>query len=290
MAKESKKRDAGVEFLKGIVELIPEEKRKAVEESLSQEKVLDVIGDGVLRQSDYSRSMDALKEDQKKAEYEKGRYEELYEKNVAWIEVNKSAIDKYQADLKDRNETIAKLKKRSRAVDDDLDLDDVDGDPTPTPPAIDMSNFVTKEDHDKALAGLERDALNIIPLVNQLTMRHFKTYGDILDSAELFKHAAKTGLALDRAYDDMTKDTAKKQQDDEITKRIEAAKQEGIAEGLKQGREGGGLPYIVANNEPRTMDGLEAEDKSQFGVKAAIDEYYKSQTPPAGGEKPPSDS
>ncbi|MHC4735640.1 MAG: hypothetical protein ACYTDW_14470 [Planctomycetota bacterium] len=287
MAKDGKKRDAGVEFLKGIIELVPEEKRKAVEESLMQDKVLDVIGDGALRQSDYSRSMDALKEDQKKAEYEKARYEELYGKNVAWIETNKSAIDKFQADLRDRDETIARLKKRSR-TDDDLDLDD--DDLKPTPPAIDTSNFVTREDHDKALAGLERDALNIIPLVNQLTMRHYKTYGDILDSGELFKHAAKTGLALDRAYEDMTKDTAKKQQDDEITQRIEAAKKEGIAEGLKQGREGGGLPYIVANNEPRTMDGLTAEDKGQFGVKAAVDEYYKSQQPPPAGEKPPSES
>jgi hypothetical protein len=285
MSKDDKKKDAGVAFVKGILELIPEEKRKAVEESLTQDKVLAVIGDGALRQSDYSRAMDELKETRKQTDYEKTRYEELYGKNVSWLEGQKSGIDKLQADLKERDLTIAKLKKRSRSDDDDLDLDD-DDDLT-KPPAIDTSNFITKEEHEKAISGLERDALNIIPVVNKLTMKHFKDYGEILDSTELFKHATQTGLALDRAYDDMTKDVAKKQQDDEITERIEAARKEGLAEGLKQSREGGELPYLVTNNEPRTMDGLAAEDKSKFGVKAALDEYYQSQTP---GGNPPSES
>jgi hypothetical protein len=272
MTKGSKKREAGVEFLKGILDKIPEEKRQAIEEALKADEIVDHIGDGALRQSDYSRAMDETREQQKVAEAEKAKYTELYDNNVQWLTDQKAGIVDMQSRLKDRDDELARLRKAGD-----------DGDFGEDTPPIDVSKFVSKAEFDaavdKRVAGLERDAMTIIPLLNQISLRHFKTYGEVLDGQELFKHAQTVGLPLAQAYEDMTKDLAAKQQTDEIEAKLEAARKEGFNEAMAKAREGGGLPYPVTNNEPTTMDGLGKE--GEFGVEAALDEYYASQKPPS---------
>src|SRR5512147_184442 len=84
--------ESGQDFLKGILAKLPEGLRnKPLEEIVAAaeaKEALTTVGDSVLARSDYSKHMDAIRE-------EKAKLTEDYEKLTAWYEEKKQVLDEY---------------------------------------------------------------------------------------------------------------------------------------------------------------------------------------------------
>lgn len=265
------KKERGQAYLKDLLSRVPEEKRASVVETLeANEEVLTFLGEGVLRQSDYSRAMDAAREEKEKAS-------KLYEDNINWRAEQKAAADQLIRD----NATLSANLKKALAAKATLDLDDDDDDGTGSrnhrTPGVE---YLSKEDFDKALAErvaqVETQGLSVMSALTKLSTKHIHEFGEPLDTDELLAHATKNKMRLDEAYRDLTRDQAEEKAQKAIDAKIEAAREEGRQKAIEEARRNGSAPpYPIGNTEPSLHEQIKA-DKAQYGAKAAIDEYYKS--------------
>jgi len=270
--KEEQRRKAGQAYLAELLALVPEDKRGSIKEVLESESeaVYDFLGNGVNRQSDYSRAMDKLREDQKVVESDASKARQVYEDNIRWKAAEQVKVQKVL-------EENARMRKQ---LADDLDDDD-GGNGAGLPNGFDPSKFISKEDADKLmaekLANVERDGLSVMSAMTKLGGRHIKEFGEVLDPDELIKVAQDNGVNLVQAYDihvsEIREERRQKAHEEELEKVRKESREATLAEVRQQGSN---LPYPIDNSEPSIIDQLKA-DKSQFGVKAAVDEFYKGQ-------------
>lgn len=247
MAKPNKK-DAAKEFLAGIFAKIPEDKRQSIQEVLEVDDVLDIVGDGVLRQSEFSRRMDELSNKLKEAD---GKYSA----NVEWYEANKDAL-----------ETALAAQEKLAA----LEAGGGNGNGGGTSP--DLSGYVKQDDIAKLIAARETQALGLMSVMNNITAKHSHEFKEPLDTLPVIKLAQEQGLDYVTAYDRMVaprrEERVKKEQEDAL----KAAKEEGRQAAI---REFNSVPYPVGNEEPSTLAGLSAKPEQKFGLAAAIDDLHR---------------
>lgn len=255
-----KKRDkkaSGKSFMERILEKIPEDKRTVIAEAmLTSDEVLELVGDGVLKQEEFSRLANETTEAKKS-------YENLYNQNLSWREQNIVDLTKGKA-AADELERIKKQKRGNGEPDDDEETRRA------TPP--DLTGFVKAEDLDsliqKKLLQTEESGLEVIKTLTRLSSRHMKEFDEALDPDEVITVAREKRLALPQAYDLFVSDRREKRSKEKYDKEIKEAE----ARGEERARTAAqATPWPLAG-EPglTTLSGLNKDKKKEFGVDSAV--------------------
>lgn len=233
------KKEYGKSYIEKLLSHVSEDKRQAVLDALSDEKIYEVAGEDVLKQEDYSYQMNALQAKEQETQSYKSQLE-------SWYATNKEALDAYMA-AKDN--------------------------PAGEAPKIDLSKYIDRNtfqaELDRRLNAFGQDALRFGTLIPHLAVKHFKEYGEVLDVDALVQHSRSTGLPIDKGgYEDYTKDKTQAKQAADIERRIKEAREAGRQEALKDAN----IPYPVGSDEPGTLDALfNGKTDGKYGVNAAID-------------------
>jgi hypothetical protein len=221
-------RDAGVSFLESVLAHVDPAKRDEVKAALlASDQAVTAIGNGVLRQSDYSKLADEARAAREAAEG-------LYQSNVQWFDENKARLD-----------------AAVRA-----------GQPAPNPapaatpalqsPAADALAALEAK-FTQQLQELSQAGTAAIVHTTEMVAKHMKVFGEPLDVQALMRDPAINQLGLQGVYEKTFKDKyaeiAKKADD----ARIDAAVQQRLAEArLANPR----LPY-PSQMGGSPLDGLE---------------------------------
>jgi hypothetical protein len=258
------RRDVGKTFLDEILAKIPEAERAALAEKLAKDDILDTLGDGVLRQQDYSKQTNEVAQARTALDKEREQLE-------AWRGNNLPVIEEYL----ERKEAFEAWKASGGRP----------GDPGAPPKPVELPPDVLKrlakvEELEKTVQTLNTlagDVPAFSATLVSLSRRHEKNLGEDLDHMALFEHAKKLNTNIQVAYNDLYKDryaTLEKTKRDE---ELKAAEQRGREAALREHRSQ--LPHVVDTQEPSTLSGLkrEGEDPLEAAKKAAIESHYSGE-------------
>jgi hypothetical protein len=246
-------KEAGSDFLSGVLARISDDKKDAVKLLLADEAVLEEIGGGVLRQDDYSRHMNELTS-------WRGELDE-------WYKTNQEALAAFPQ-LQGR---IAELEAARQAA---------AAEPTDPPiqtPAVDLSGYMKSEDVAKLLSEREAQAVALMSRLTTLASHHSHEFKEPLDTDKIVVHARKTGLPVEAAYADMVKERREKTTAEQRAAELAAAERRGAEKARRE--MSSPTPYPVGNAEPTTLSGLNADAgaKAAFGLDAAVRAYHDGQ-------------
>lgn len=242
---------AGSQFLADILAKLPAElqgKAKEAFEHADAAAALEAIGQGTLRQADYSRQANELKT--KETELE-AWHSELN----TWYAGKKEALSEYE-----------KLKTNPQPTPDPAD-------PTrrPAAPAVDTSKLISREDFDRTLADTERGAVAFFSELNALSLAHYQQFGEVLDTNTLLQDKRITQIGLKGVYQDVHKtqldakaEEARKKAEDAI-RADERAKVTATLASTQH-------PYPVRGNEPSALDAIEASRAGTPVVPKSVDD------------------
>lgn len=233
----------GKEFLEGILDKLPDRARAEMEAFLASgdaTPVLETVGGGVARQSDYSRNMDQLN-------------------------TNAKALQKWHDDL-------ATYAKSLEAGGGDPTPTPVKADPSPTPTA-----GLSQEDVQSMLRTefdrRETHYASFIADTATISARHQALFGEVLDARELMKHPKIAELGLEGAWRDKYA-TQLKASDDKIAAeartKLEAEIREKVLAEL--GSRQAALPYAVDDTSPLAGLGGEANTYSPEAAAAMFNQ------------------
>lgn len=195
----SKGLQTGVEFLSGILATLPEDRRNTVQELIdSTPELATAIGEGVLRQEDYSRNMDAINR----------RAKEQHD----WWEANQPLVD---------------LGQKARAAGFDPAKPATPGLTTPALP----ENVLRVEDLDKREVNYAQFAMEL----NVLQARHLKEFGEVMDFTELAKDPRVTQLGLKGVYEATVAPKRAERQKLATDAEVERRVKEGVDAAIKAG-------------------------------------------------------
>lgn len=172
------KTQAAKDFLAGVLAKVPEASRAQVQAALEAPEALSVIGDGVIRQEDYSRNMNALAESTKKNN-------DYYAELQGWHTTNKELVE---------------LGKVAKAAGGTIPVVD------PNKPAPTGKADITKADVDSMLDAFGRDAAGFVAATQTLAMQHMHKFGEVLDLRPLLEDKRIKELGLQGVYTDVFKD------------------------------------------------------------------------------------
>jgi hypothetical protein len=160
--------ESGQAFMAGVLAKLPEEQRaqaKAIFDAAEAKDAVVLLGDGTLARSDYSRSMDTLRE-------KEAALNEHYESLNNWYTVNKGALDE------------AKVLKGGGMVTPTTPQ----AQPT-TPQAPQASTALTPDDvrrmATEAVNDAGRDSLQVMAFIANQASRHLALFGEPLDALEI---------------------------------------------------------------------------------------------------------
>lgn len=214
---------------------------------------MQFLGEGVSRQADYSRNMDAAKKLREEAEGVKATYD-------AWG----AQLTKWHKD----NLPIFEAGKKALSAGNGTGTDT--GDPmTPRPPTSDLPDDVVRV---ADLDAREQNAAAYFELINSLAFTHLQKFGDVLDVTALRADAVKAKVDLVTAYNTKYADQIRAKAEAIDKERIDKI----VAERLTEERKkfASQPPYPVGDMSGSPLDALEKKDgPSQFSADAAADEY-----------------
>lgn len=267
--------DAAKSFLEGIVAKLPADKQAGFREQYMTETVLlESIGDGVLRQDDYSRQTAQLKRD-------------------------REVLDNYYTENAPKVEKAAKLLERfpDGIIPDDFGT----GEPIVKQVPVDTKALTdgVLSQVGKTIEQSERGAASFMAKLTDMATQHFKEFGEVLNTSEIVNDPRVYEIGLDNLYRE--KHGAK------YTAKTEAARTAEIEAAEKRGRDAAAAefrasaaqqPYPTANTARNpVMAALTAEqterlaDPTKFANRpfvnrvdagAAAEEYHKlASTSPA---------
>lgn len=264
----AKSLDAIQEFLDGRPKL--KSALEAIEEA-ERKPLLEELGAGFLRQSDYSRKMDEVK---KESEAEKAANATHKAQLDIWFAHNEPKLKQATIDAQRAQELEAEVER----------LKSGGAAPEVTAASLKLDQFAKKDDLQAAIrnevqkaAGIQFEATSALV---RLAGEHSMKFKEVLDPVTLRAHAVKTGkLDIAEAYKDLFADKLKKF-DEDAEKQKEADLEARVREKIMK-ETGGRMPYPMPTDEPGVLSGLAADKdaRSGFGVKAALDEFYRSQKP-----------
>jgi len=278
MGKKVDKRARAKEFLTEFVAVHPEgEERTKAEELVkfltadnSSEKAASLLSDGILRQDEFSRTMDEGREALSTKEKEVSTALEAIAKERkdvwGWYDSAKPRLDHY--DQLVREGKIEALTKTGTKP----------GEKPGEKPAVTATTNgtgISQEDLDKKMQEFAGEAVPVMAVMSHLGMRHYKEFGEILspkEMTELTQHTDVTRLGLEGVYDLVHKDkydTKAKEADD---KRIEEIKAEAHKAGMAAQAKAAGPGYPVAGSvEPAMPDLFEQTDEQRKAADAESD-------------------
>lgn len=230
---------------------IPDEQREALEQILGDEKVTQRVANGYLRQSDYSRAMDELRDQMQEAK-------EFIENQK---NVDHNNADKYNAVVKENE----KLRRALASGDLDLepDSDNQNGrreGQNGNHPDLDTSRFI---DEDKLLEFAQKfsqqkdaESISYMNRVLKLTEKFRDDFGKSLDLDEYTNFAAENSLNLDQAYEPFTREL----REEKTQKEREDWERQRTQEIETQIRSRYGIPLNPQPTSVRSIDALKAEE------------------------------
>lgn len=256
--------ESGKAFLAGVLAKLPESVRGQAEALFAAPEAADalvILGDGTLARSDYSRSMDEIRA--KEAELQ-SKYTELTD----WYTVNQTALQE-----------AAEIKARGVQPNPN---------PTPTPqptPQPKPQPEDTRTLVESILAERERDYAGFVGFTTDLAVRHYRTFGEELNTTELMADprvgrpiAGQPGRvfslqdAYQAKYGEKLQAKAKEQEEAAFEKRY----QERRAAELRANPQ---VPYPIARPEPSPLDALSSDRKpDQYTPDSAAALYEQLQS------------
>lgn len=161
--------ERGKAFLAGVLDKIDPAKRAAAEALLEETALVEAVGNGTLRQDEFSRAKDKLAQDvaafaTKQAEW------------LDWHERAKPMVERAQAII-----------ERAGGVDPALDPDRGDPDMAAIDPKKLEAEIDTRAQSlaSRMIAESERNAIPFVATLNDLSMKHYATFGELLDTKAL---------------------------------------------------------------------------------------------------------
>jgi hypothetical protein len=234
----SKASEAGKSFLAGVLARLPEALRAQAEATFAAaeaESALEVLGTGALAQPEINRRFDEIKKKETELDAWHGQLTE-------WFEQKKTDLAELDA-LRAKPAPTPELRPN--------------GQPTPNG-HVDPSRFISREDFDKTLAAQERGALAFFDQLNQLSLRHFKDFGEVLNTTPLLTDRRLAQLGLEGIYQELHKEQLEARAKAAREAEVEKIRQEERTK-LQAELAGQHHPYPVRGNEPSTLDGIEAQ-------------------------------
>lgn len=272
------RREAGQEFLDGILAKVPADQREAVAAAMRVDAVLDDLGDGVLRQADYTRQ-------------------------TAELRVQRESLEKYYTDSKpvvDRAKQLLEQFPDGKVPDHLLNPD-----PTDPAPPIDPAKLKDEVQTQllKRVEDSERGAAAFMAALTDLAQAHRDEFGERLNTQDLIKNPRVYEVGLDRAYDEVVAERRAAKRAADVEAKVAAAREEGKKLGADETRQQlagqGNPPYPTPNaarnpvmaaletQRAETLANPEAHKGRPFvnrvDTGAAAEEYHRlAQTTPPG--------
>lgn len=249
------KRDQGKAFLQGVFSKLPAEKQAqygALLDDPDAGVILDEIGDGVLRQSDYSRQMNTLAEEEKRLTTWHGQLTE-------WHTTKASEFATKEQDLATREEALR-------------------GRPNPSAAEPPAKGAVTKEDLDQ----FSRNASYGVAMMQDLAFDHFTKFGERLDTVGLLQRPEVVQHGLEAGYKLIFKDKIDAHDKAAQEKRDNALREEGARKAREELGSRQHLPYPTPGpGEPGSpLDALTpagATPGNEGVVDKAVQSFYELQ-------------
>jgi len=245
----SKAVETGRSFLQGVLAKLPESLRdsfKQAIESPEAAEALTVVGDGVLARSDYSRSMDAIREQQAAIQAD-------YAALTQWYENNKTALQEAQT-----------LRTASPAAA-----------PTPAPVAPSAPTPPADTGWQQALREAEQGAVRFASVAGKLQFQHFRDFNEVLDVEELVQDALAKRVSVPDAYQARYGDRLREKAAQAEQVRIDKLVADRLAEERKKDA---GQPFPLRQVAPSVLDVLEDPSRAQkHDLDAAVAEYERLQ-------------
>ena len=269
--------DAAKTFLEGVVAKLPAEKQQAFRENfMGETALLETVGDGVLRQDDYSRQTAQIKRD-------------------------REVLEQYYAENAPKVEKAAKLLERfpDGNVPDDFGITD--------PPIVKQVPVDVKAIEEVVLGKVgkhvensERGAAAFMAKLTDMASQHMKEFGEVLNTSEIVNDPRVYEIGLDGLYKEKYGEKYAAKATAAHDAEIAAAVKRGADEALAKFRaENPQQPYptphstrnpvmaaLTAEQNERLTDPTKFENRpfvNRVDAGAAAEEYHKlASTTPAG--------
>ncbi len=260
--------EEGQSFLEGILAKIPEDKRATAQEILTP--LTEDFGNGVIRQDTFSRRMNEVSELEQSTKSYKDTLDSWYAKNVEAVEVGAKI-----------------LSGEMKAVPASADPDDAGTPPLPT--AV-LKEFVKKSEVEKMIDAARTTAFQEVGSITTALQglgyqfqRDFKEPPPSDFSSKIWQTAAQKQISLDAAYNELTQERREELNKAQLAADRKKMEEEVRAKIQEELNKSGRLPYPLSNaaEVATTLTALNKKGNTspEYGVQAALDEYYRSQKP-----------
>lgn len=206
---------------------LSQEEKDAILKVTANDKFAKALGDDVLRQQDYSRSMDALKAKEKETT-------DYYATLLGWEAERKQYWDTENAKLAGRQPTTQQQ-------------------PTFDPTAFEKKWKEELDRRDQQSVGLLKIGMN-------LASKHAVEFKEALDTEALAKIAVEKNMTLQQAYDEYVSPRRAEAQKLALDERVRVAREEGARDALAKHK----LPVDTAPREYHVM--FDRDPKKQVGA------------------------
>lgn len=204
---------------------LDDDKLEVVKELLAQEDVSKKIREGYLRQSDYSRSMDALKDKEKQTEQKYQEATDFYNKLVRQDHNNQQYVEKLEKELE-----AARTGGGGRGS-STIDLDD-EGKPVFDPKSLE--GVITEDKLNEILGEqfktFEKGAVEFALQINELSQKYHQDFDEYLNTKDLVNHAIENGMTLEDAFNDLTSERYDQKQKEDRQREVDRLVEERLAE------------------------------------------------------------
>lgn len=252
-------------------------------------EVLEMLGDGTLKQDEFSR----LANDLKTKETE---FNDLY----ARVQKHEAEINTFHTQ-NFRQVVLGAEIEKAGGLDKFLEShvgrvrgagstgEEEEGEQprrAAAPAPVDTSKFLTLEQLDHRIAQ-ERANMNagmqsVTAITSKYALEHYQKYEKPLDVPALFDFCNKHRIPLDKGgYEAFTKDLADAASQKDLEKQLKEAEERGAKKALEQMQRGDGMPYLVGNGgegtpvftaEPSIRDILHARRAGKDATAAVAGE------------------
>lgn len=227
------------------------ESRQAFEELVQKEPFLK---ESVMLRSDYSRNLDELRPKVQKADQWDAWEAENWDTEHGMTKAE-YALQQRNAEIQSRLEAAALGEGVGQVTFDELNkylgpkMKELGVDPDKIV-TTDKFDATVKAKMDEATAYNNYTA-NLATEATYLVLKHKDEFGELIHPNEIFKYANEKKISdLGLAHDQMVADKRKALSDTELQKKLDAAKAEGLKEGLQQkGMSEGSMPTDMSGSE-----------------------------------------
>lgn len=239
-------------FLSSVLAKVPEAERTVVEQAFKAPTVAAELRDAVLARTDYSRSQDELAQAQSAFEAEVAEARQNIADWQDWYATKVRETAEVDSKLKAYQETYGELDEEGTTV---------------TDPKQRTTHGLTQEELQTALQTRDQLAIKFADMLTDIKLDHQRDFNEKLDSSALMEYASKKGLPLDLAYRELVAPKVEERRAQDLTKRIDEAREEGRRAALTEHK----LPISPPHRDMHVLERQgEVKKTSAERVQAAV--------------------